>query len=260
MNIGVLISPHISSFQVNVLQKILDDPGFKIKLAVIDDRPADKISKKLKRNIRHRRGGYIMIMASQAFSSRKTKLLAEDFFRSKNIDVLKAKNAYSLETISTIDTYFLDVLILLGGFGIIRKPLIHNCPNGVLSYHFGNIRKYRGGPPTFWELFNGRSDMGLTVQKLTERLDCGIPIVEKTIEINISDTLKSLRNRAYEASQDMMYKALQNISNKKFKPETIQHYGKIYTLPNFEQWLRLNYRIVKRRVISRIKPSYYKRK
>lgn len=260
MNIGVLIAPQISTFQVNVLQKILDDPGFKIKLALIDDRPVDKISKKLKRNIRHRRGGYIMIMASQAFSSRQTKLLAEDFFRSKNIDVLKTKNAYSLETISTIDTYFLDVLILLGGFGIIRKPLIHNCPNGVLSYHFGNIRKYRGGPPAFWELFNGRSDMGLTVQKLTDRLDCGIPIVEKTIEINITDNLKILRNRAYEASQDMMHKALQNISNKKFKPETIQHYGKIYTLPNFEQWLRLNYRIVKRRVISRIKPSYYKGK
>lgn len=258
MNIGVLIAPHISSFQVNVLQNILDDPNFKIKLAVIDDRPADKISKKLKRNIRHRRGGYIMIMASQAFSSRKTKLLAEDFFRTKNVDVLKTKNIYSDEAISTIDSYFLDVLILLGGFGIIRKPLLHNCPNGVLSYHHGNIRKYRGGPPAFWELFNGRSDMGLTVQKLTERLDCGIPIVEKTIEIKINDNLEILRKRVNDASQDMMHTALKNISNKKFKPGTIQHYGKIYTLPNFEQWLRLNYRVMKRKVISKVKPSYYK--
>ena len=101
--------------------------------------------------------------------------------------------------------------------------------------------------------------MGLTVQKITERWDCGIPIVEKTVEIKINDDLPSLQKRVFEESEDMMHRALKNISNKKFKPEIIHHYGKIYTLPNFNQWLRLNYRVSKRKIISRIKPSYYKK-
>lgn len=259
MNIGVLIAKQITSFQINVLQHILDDSRFVIKLAVIDDKPTDKITRKLRRNVKHKRGGYIMLMAAQQLHSKSQSQPSEEFFRKQNIDVFKTSTLYSTKSISTIDSYFLDVLVLLSGFGVIKKPLLHNCPQGILSYHFGNLRKYRGGPPAFWELFNGRSDMGLTVQKITERWDCGIPIVEKTVEIKINDDLPSLQKRVFEECEDMMHRALKNISNKKFKPEIIHHYGKIYTLPNFNQWLRLNYRVSKRKIISKIKPSYYKR-
>lgn len=249
MKTGILLGKYITDFQINVLKHILDDSSLNIKLVVIDDRPTISIRTKIKKNLKRRRGGYIMVMAAQQYFSKENNFSTEDYFRTLNIDVLKTTDLYSESTRSTIESYFVDVLVLLGGFGIIKKPLLSLCPHGILSYHHGNMRKYRGMPPAFWELYNGRNDMGLTVQKLTERLDCGVPVVEKTVEIELNDNLRTLRNRAYGMSEVMMHQALKNISRKNFKPESIKYFGKVYTLPNLKQWLILNYRITKRKII-----------
>lgn len=249
MKTGILLGKYITDFQINVLKYILDDSGLNIKLVVIDDRPPISIRTKIKKNLKRRRGGYIMVMAAQQYFSKENRFSTEDYFRTLNIDILKTTDLYSESTLSTIESYFVDVLVLLGGFGIIKKSLLNLCPNGILSYHHGNMRKYRGMPPAFWELYNGRNDMGLTVQKLTERLDCGVPVVEKTVKIKLNDNLSSLRNRAYGMSEDMMCQALKNISKKGFKPESIKYFGKVYTLPKLKQWLILNYRITKRKII-----------
>ena len=89
MNIGVLIAKQITGFQINVLQHILDDSRFVIKLAVIDDKPTDKITRKLRRNVKHKRGGYIMLMAAQQLHSKSKSQPSEEFFRKQNIDVFK---------------------------------------------------------------------------------------------------------------------------------------------------------------------------
>lgn len=36
----------------------------------------------------------------------------------------------------------------------------------MLSYHHGDMRRYRGQPPGFWELYNGEREIGVTVQRL----------------------------------------------------------------------------------------------
>jgi len=145
----------------------------------------------------------------------------------------------------------LDVLVLLGGFGIIKEPLINICPKGVVSYHHGNMRKYRGMPPAFWELYNGEKEMGVTVQKIAKGIDRGNPIEEKSIQINKSDTYKNLKERALKESEDMMYKALKKIANTRYVLENINEFGQIYTLPNFRQWVILNIKLSLRRFKSK---------
>ncbi len=57
------------------------------------------------------------------------------------------------------------------------------------------MRKYRGMPPIFWELYNNEQEIGITVQKLDTRLDARIPIVEKKITIDHNDSYKSLKKK-----------------------------------------------------------------
>ena len=53
-----------------------------------------------------------------------------------------------------------DVLLRIGGFGIVKEPLLSLCRAGVLSYHHGDMRRYRGQPPAFWELYHGERSIG----------------------------------------------------------------------------------------------------
>lgn len=245
MIIGVLASGNLSEFRLKTLSPILTDKRFEIKVAIIDKRPKKSIKQKLLKNIRRGRGGYIFIMAIESFFSKNEKSIrTEEFCKKNQIEIIETKSPYSDATVNKIKEYKLDILLLVGGFGIIKKALLNATPKGVLSYHHGNMRKYRGMPPARWELYNNEREMGITVQLLASGLDCGIPIEEKTIEIRNNDTLNKLRNRASEQSIDMFYKALKKLSNRDFVPEKIDTFGKVYTLPNFRQWIILYFKIL----------------
>ena len=251
MEIGLLLSKSISEFRLKALNPILQDPGFKVKVAVIDTRPGKPLKQKLIKNIRRGRGGYIVIMAFEKVFSKKsttTSVSSYEFCALNGIEIIETNEPYSATTIENIKKHNLDVLVLTGGFGIIKQPLLDATPIGVLSYHHGNMRKYRGMPPALWELYNNEKEMGVTVQIISAGIDNGIPIAEKTIEINKNDTVSSLQNRAYAQSEDMLYTAVKKLSDKDFKFNRIEHFGKIYTLPNLRQWILLNIKLVARRL------------
>tara|TARA_B100000941_G_C28200178_1_gene396412 strand:- start:55 stop:636 length:582 start_codon:yes stop_codon:yes gene_type:complete len=182
------------------------------------------------------------------FMKKKNLEDSESYFAKSNFTLLTTPDLYLENTIDKISSYNLDVILLIGNFGIIREPLISLVPKGILSYHHGDMRKYRGMPPAFWELYNGESEMGLTVQRLSSKLDLGSPIVEKKVKIKANDSLSKLKKRAYFESKDMMYTALNKISKSRPIESALINAGKIYTLPNLKQWLILNFKVFFRKI------------
>jgi methionyl-tRNA formyltransferase len=129
-------------------------------------------------------------------------------------------------------------------------PLIEAAPRGILSYHHGNMRSYRGQPPGLWELYDGEQEMGVTVQLLSEALDAGIPVMERTVPIRAHDTPARLRERALHGSADMLHAAVGRLEDPAWEPERIESFGPVYTIPNPRQWLKLNFRLARRRAVS----------
>jgi hypothetical protein len=95
------------------------------------------------------------------------------------------------EAIETIRSAELDVAIRLG-FRILKGESLRIARHGVWSYHHGDNREYRGGPPCFWEVMEGREVTGAVVQKLSERLDDGVIIGRIT---TATDRFSVTRNR-----------------------------------------------------------------
>lgn len=254
MRIGILASKSLNGFNIKVLEPIMNDENFSVELVIIDDRPEKSTKEKIIKNIKRGRGGYILIMGLKELLQKNNKnKKTESFFKEKNIPIIKVKKPYSNETLNKIKSFDLDVLLLRGGFGIIKEPLLDIPPKGVISYHHGDMRKYRGMPPAFWELYNGENEMGVTVQKLSKKLDQGIPLVEKKIEIRPTDDWKTLKSRAYEESVDMMYKALNKLDKENFQQESIDEVGELYTLPNFRQWMSLKLKVISRKIVNKFK-------
>jgi hypothetical protein len=71
-----------------------------------------------------------------------------------------------------IRSHKLDVLVR-GGFRILRGGILTSPRHGVWSYHHGDNRVNRGGPPGFWESLEGWPETGSVLQILTEDLDNG---------------------------------------------------------------------------------------
>jgi folate-dependent phosphoribosylglycinamide formyltransferase PurN len=247
MRIGILTTLHANKFQLDVIESLLHS-SHKIKAWVIDSRLSKSHMQKLKDNISKGRGGYILIMALKYFFKKKEASSdISEIMKYSGAPSYFTKNINTAETIDKIRSFNTDALVLIGGFGIIKKPILDLCEFGVLSYHHGDMKKYRGQPPGFWELYNNERYAGVTVQKLNEGLDCGEPLCEISVPINKNDTLNSLQKKMYSLSSDMMLNALDYLQT---KPSLKMHYeyGKVYTLPDLRRWLLFNLKIFFRRI------------
>lgn len=249
MRVALLASERLSDFSQKMLEPILSDPAHEIVAAAIDTRPSKSLKQKLIKNLKAGRGGYMIVMAIKSFFAKRSKQpLTEELCEQQGIPVLKTSKPYSEKLATDIAQLKPDVLILVGGFGIVKEPLLSLAPHGVLSYHHGDMRKYRGMPPALWELYNGEKEMGVTVQVLVPGLDKGTPIVEESIQILPKDTLSTLTERMMEGSWGMMHKALRLVNDPDFEPEKIQKFGKVYTLPNLTQYVILQLKVLLRRI------------
>jgi folate-dependent phosphoribosylglycinamide formyltransferase PurN len=239
------MGPEINEFRKNTLRPVLADPAFSLPLAIIDDRPPKSSWERLKANLRKGRGGYVLVMAfRRLLAPASAQEDTQAYCARHGIPVHRTISPYGAETLARVRESDIDALVLVDGFGIVRKKMIDAAPLGVLSYHHGDMRKYRGMPPAMWELYHGEREMGVTVQLITPGLDNGRPVVEMTVPIENSDDVDSLTARALRLSEPMLHQALQRLNDPTFVAPRLDTFGPVYTLPDLRQWIRLQSRIL----------------
>jgi folate-dependent phosphoribosylglycinamide formyltransferase PurN len=251
MDVALLAGRTLDEFQLAVLDTFLNaPPSTRVVGCVIDARPVPSPWRRGWTNLARGRGGYVAIMAlSRAKRRVSTTFDTEAVLDGLRVPIIRTDDPYCQETLLKIRGLQAEVLVLLGGFGIVKQPLLSLVPEGVLSYHHGDMRKYRGQPPGFWELYHGEERIGVTVQRLSPGIDCGEPILERSFAIQRDDTLRSLSRRMFLGSSDMMLAAVRRLEDPSFRAESLGSFGKLHTLPNLRQWLVLQIRIG-RRVLS----------
>src|SRR4029079_8740558 len=96
------------------------------------------------------------------------------------------------DAIEALRGFDLDVAVRLG-FRILKGDVLTVPRFGVWSYHHGDNRVYRGGPPAFWEVMDGADATGAILQVLTERVDDGV-VLDRTLVA--TEKLSVTKNRA----------------------------------------------------------------
>ncbi len=88
-----------------------------------------------------------------------------------------------------------DLLLRLG-FGLLRGEVLEAAPLGVWSFHHDDERVIRGGPPCFWEMAHGDPVTGVLLQRLTDRLDGGVPLARAAFA-TVPHSYRRNRDQAY---------------------------------------------------------------
>lgn len=86
---------------------------------------------------------------------------------------------FSDDALRRVRAHELDVMIRFG-FGILRGDVLESARHGIWSFHHDDERVVRGGPPSFWEVADGHPTTGVLLQRLTDRLDAGVPLARAT--------------------------------------------------------------------------------
>lgn len=250
MRVVLLCNRHLSEFDCAVINLILASEKIHVVGALVNSASRRSLFDRLKREIRKGRGGFVIVQAVRTLLRKlggpPTKRIQDVLDESQ---ILLTPSLYREEVYQWVKDRRADCF-LLRGFGIIREPILSFCRYGVISYHHGDLLKYRGGPPAFWELYNNEKQIGVTIQVLDKGIDTGSIVVQRFFSLKGTETWSALRKRIYEGSTDLAREALHRLSAGGPLSQPVGEVGKLYTLPNLRQWITLQFKIAGRNLLK----------
>ena len=106
---------------------------------------------------------------------------------------------------------------------------------GCLNRHTSLLPSYRGLWPVIHVISNNEKKTGVTIHKITAKLDGGEIYAQREIDISQNKNVSSIYNIAFSISSDLTIEAIQNLLNKK-RPLNSSYQDSYFTFPTKEQW------------------------
>jgi hypothetical protein len=155
--------------------------------------------------------------------------------------------------IERIRDHRLDFIIRFG-FGNIRGQILDLPRHGIWSYHHGDLDKYRGIPPGFWEIYHDDPVCGVTLQRLTNRLDGSVVLHRGHFKTIAKSYVRSL-DTAIMASTDFAARVVRDIvsgAGRYFDASASKTKAPIFYAPRNAEMIRF----VARMTLCRLKDMY----
>ena len=155
------------------------------------------------------------------------------------------------ETVDVIQEHS-DVVIRFG-FGVLKGRILQSPTYGVLSYHPGDIRAYRGQPGGFWEFLNGEDEMGVTLQRINETLDGGEIAAFEPIDISDANTWQEIKRRIFFVAEGMLVPGVRTLTDPEKEVTEPNRIGDLYKNPKGWSVIRYVLKNTRGRVVNVIR-------
>jgi folate-dependent phosphoribosylglycinamide formyltransferase PurN len=179
-----------------VLERLLEREGVEVAGVFVETETAPRrgLAEKLRRSVRY-----------DGWAATASKLAGQLLGRRAGADVmeagrdaLRAACAARGVPFHTVANYHTDEatglmraagadLGVIYGTNIIRESVFRIPRLGSINLHQGLAPLYRGGPPVFWELYNGEREVGLTVHVVEARVDTGAVLLQEIVPLAYDD-------------------------------------------------------------------------
>ena len=143
---------------------------------------------------------------------------------------------YPDEDIFKIKSLKLDIIIRGNAPGIFKGDIIYSAKEGIISFHHGDNRWNRGGPPAYWEVYLRKPSTGFIIQILTEDLDGGSVLFRGNIQTKRS-YIENIVN-LYNVSNPYLAKILLQYATSNKLPsaeEKLPFAGSLLMIPSFTE-------------------------
>lgn len=131
--------------------------------------------------------------------------------------VYQPEKINTVEAIKFLKDLNADLFVVIA-YGQILLDEILNIPKIFsLNVHASLLPKYRGAAPINWAIINGDKTTGITIIKMTKKMDAGPIILQKSLEILEDDTAITLEERLSFLSSELLITVLDAIKKDNYK-------------------------------------------
>lgn len=159
----------------------------------------------------------MLVLQGQPGSSWDTEIrqIADKF----NIAVLEPDDPNDTHVTEILKARTPDLFVLAGYGKILKRQTIEIPEIMTINLHGGRLPEYRGSSPMNWALINGETEFGISIIKVSERIDAGDVLCERCFPIGINDTIRNLHATADDAFPEMVMEVIRQIETNTLAPQ-----------------------------------------
>ena len=112
------------------------------------------------------------------------------------------------EWIATISRFAPDTIFSFYYRSMLCREILDAAPSGAFNLHGSLLPAYRGRAPVNWVLVNGEKRTGVTLHYMVEKPDAGDIVGQRAVDIDFSDTARTLYDRLCAAAGTLLAETL----------------------------------------------------
>ncbi len=95
---------------------------------------------------------------------------------------------------------------------IVKDQLLKLPPLGCVNIHHAPLPRYKGMMPTFWQMYHGEREVGVTIHYMVPKVDDGSALLQESLEIQPNESLDQLIQRSKRHGAHCMARVLEQIA------------------------------------------------
>lgn len=127
----------------------------------------------------------------------------------------------------------IDVLLSVSAPEIFSEELLDTPTWGCLNVHTSKLPEYRGMLPTFWAMYHGESETGVTVHTMTPEIDQGKIVRQTNFDIE-QKTLDEVISEGKMIGGCEAARALDSIARDNHEFQPMEGEGSYYSFPSVD--------------------------
>ena len=105
----------------------------------------------------------------------------------------------------------LDVLLVCVCKNILRSEVLSLPDIRFVNIHPSLLPKYRGPAPTFWMLYHGESETGVTFHVMTRRIDDGRILAQRSLPLNRKKSEVQIETEVFQLAATVLEDVMRNL-------------------------------------------------
>jgi methionyl-tRNA formyltransferase len=111
------------------------------------------------------------------------------------IPVFQPENVNAPDGVAGVAAFKPELLVVADYGQILSADALNAAPMGGINVHGSLLPKYRGAAPIAWAIYHGEKQTGVTIIRMSTKLDAGDMLAREAIDILPDDTAGTLKER-----------------------------------------------------------------
>ena len=131
----------------------------------------------------------------------------------------KTREEFDREVTKLLEEHNVDLILLIGFMRILSQGFCHRWQDKILNVHPSLLPKYAGGIDTNVHeevILNGDLKTGCTIHFVTENVDSGPILIQKSCAVEKSDTVETLKKKVQILEGQAFVEAINLVTDKSY--------------------------------------------